>query len=131
MRLWSDGSVKGLERPRLNITIKTASYTITPDDFGKVFTTRGATAAVTFTLPAAVTVNKGNWVLFVNIADQNMIVAGSDENLVVFNDATADTIAFQTSSEKIGGGFLAVSDGTSWCVMPLASETQTVTVGSS
>ncbi len=128
MRMWNDCTTGGRLRPRLKVQAKTASYTVTPDDFGSVLTTRGAGGAITFTLPAASAVNKGEWVLFVNVANQNMIVAGADEGLVVKNDLTADSIAFQTGSEKIGGAFLAISDGTSWCVAPLAEETQTVTI---
>jgi len=130
MRLFNDAVTNGRVRPRLNVIVKTASYTVTSGDFGSVLTTRGAQAAVTFTLPAASTQNKGEWMLFVNVANQNMIIAGADEELVVFNDLTADSIAFQTGSEKIGGAFLAISDGTSWTVQPLATETQTVTVAS-
>ena len=130
MRLWNGAAEGGRVRPVLKIVVKTASYTITSADFGTVFTTRGATGAVTFTLPAAASKNKGEWVLFANVVDQNMIVAGADEGIVTFNDLTADSIAFQTASEKIGGAFLAISDGTSWAVVPLATETQTVTVAS-
>ena len=130
MRLWNDCSDGGRVRPKLKIVVKAASYTITSADFGTVFTTRGATGAVTFTLPAAASKNKGEWALFLNVADQNMLVAGADEGLVCFNDLTADSIAFQTSSEKIGGAFLAISDGTSWAVMPLATEVQTIDVTS-
>lgn len=128
MRMWNDCATGGRLRPKFRITAKTASYTVTPDDFGSVLTTRGAGGAITFTLPAASAVNKGEFVLFVNVANQNMIVAGADEGLVVINDLTADSIAFQTGSEKIGGAFLAISDGSSWCVAPLATETQTITV---
>lgn len=128
MRMWNECATGGRLRPKFRIINKTASYTVTPDDFGSVFTTRGAGGAVTFTLPAASAVNVNEFVLFVNVADQNMIVAGADEGLVVFNDLTADSIAFQTSSEKIGGAFLAISDGTSWIVTPLATEVQTITV---
>ena len=128
LRLWNDAVAGGRVRPKMKIVVKTASYTITSTDFGSIVTTRGAAGAVTFTLPAASDENKGDWVLFVNVADQNMIIAGADEELVVFNDLTADSIAFQTASEKIGGAFLAISDGTSWAVVPLATETQTVSV---
>lgn len=130
MRLWNGSVELGRIRPKLKIVVKTSSYTITPDDFGTVFTTRGATGAVTFTLPAAGSTNSGEWVLFVNVADQNMIVAGADEGIVTFNDLTADSVAYQTTSEKIGGSFIAISDGSSWAVMPLAEETQTITVAS-
>jgi len=110
---------------------KTADYTVTLADFSKVFTTRGAGAAVTFTLPAASNDNKGEWVVFISVANQNMTIAGADEGLVVFNDLTADSIAYSSSNEKIGGAFLAFSDGTSWIVLPVATETQTVTISSS
>ena len=130
MRLWNGCVTLGRIRPKFKIVVKTSSYTITADDFGTVFTTRGATGAVTFTLPSAATTNNGEWVLFANVADQNMIVAGADEEIVTFNDLTADSIAYQTASEKIGGAFLAVSDGTSWIVLPIAQEAQTVTVAS-
>lgn len=130
MRMFNDCMTDGTVRPKLRVTAKTASYTVTPADFGTVLTTRGAGGAITFTLPAASAVNKGEWVLFINVADQNMTVAGYDEGLVVFNDLTADAIAFSQASEKIGGAFLAVSDGTSWCVAPLATELQTIAVTS-
>ncbi|NJM54554.1 MAG: hypothetical protein HC841_00280 [Verrucomicrobiae bacterium] len=108
--------------------VKTADYTLTAKDMGKTFTTRGATGAVTFTLPAASAALAGAHVEFHNVADQNMVVAGADEGLVVFNDLTADSIGFATTSEKIGGGFRAYCDGVSWIVQPLATETQTVTI---
>ena len=129
MRLWNDCSTGGRVRPLLNIITKTADYTVTPDDYGSVFTTRGG-SGVRFTLAAAGSTNKGDWALFVNVADQNMFVTGPDEGLVAFNDLTADTISFTTSSKKIAGTILAISDGTSWLCMPIAEETQSLTIGS-
>ncbi|MEO1063743.1 MAG: hypothetical protein AAFZ07_20185 [Actinomycetota bacterium] len=116
---------------RSQVEAKTADYTVLAGDMGKIFTTRGAGGAVTFTLPAASPELEGSVVEFYAVADQNLVVAGQDEGLVVFNDLTADSIALQTTSEKIGGGFRAVCDGTSWIVVPLATETQTITVASS
>jgi hypothetical protein len=127
MRLWNDSVAGGRVRPKLKLVVKTSSYTITSADFGSVFTTRGG-SGVTFTLPAAASTNSGECVMFVNVANQNMTIAGSTGGLVVFNDLTANSIAFSTSSEKIAGAFLAISDGTSWIVLPIATETQTVTV---
>ena len=128
MRLFNDCMTGGRVRPNLKIIVKTASYTVTPDDYGSVFTTRGGAAEIVFTLPAAGSTNKGDWALFVNVADQNMAVAGAEAGLVVFNSLTADNIGFRTDSERIGGALLAISDGTSWVVLPLATETQTVHV---
>ena len=130
MRLWNDGMLSGQIRPKTQVVVKTASYTVTPKDFGTVLTNRGATAAVTFTLPAADAANNGEWVLFYNVANYNLIVAGADEGLVAFNDLTADSLGYETTNEKIGGAFLAVSDGTSWLILIISQETQTVTVHS-
>jgi hypothetical protein len=91
-------------------------------------TTRGAGGEIVFTLPAAAQSRQGAMVWFFNVADQNMKISGVDGELVVKNDLTANDVSFETSSEKIGGGFLAVCDGTSWIVVPLAEETQTMTV---
>lgn len=130
VRLWNDAALFGRIRPRLKVRAKTSSYTVTSDDFGSVLTTRGAGGAITFTLPAPSALNKGEWVLFYNVANQNMIVTSTDESLVTFNDLTADAVAFQQANEKIGGAFLAVSDGTSWGILIFAEETATVAVTS-
>ncbi len=128
MRLFNDCVTAGRIRPQVKVATKTASYTITPDDFGTVFTTRGGAAELTFTLPAAASTNKGEWVMFVNMANQNMAVAGAEAGLVVFNSLTADNISFRTDNERIGGALLAISDGTSWVVLPIGTETQTIHV---
>ncbi len=130
LRMWNDAIEGGDVRPKLKIVAKTSAYTITSSDFGTVFTTREASGAVTFTLPAAASTNNGEWVLFINVADQDLTVRGTAGELVVFNDLTADAIAFDQGSELIGGAFLAISDGTSWTVVPIATDTQTITVTS-
>jgi len=126
-RLWNAAVTGGMVRPKFKIIVKTADYTLTDQDYGSIFTTRGG-SGVTFTFPAASDLNKGEWALFMNVANQNMFVAGPDEGLVVFNDLTADSAGFATTNEKIAGTLLALSDGTSWIVLPLATETQTVTI---
>lgn len=112
----------------LPVVAHTASFTLQASDFGKIHTTRGATGAIVFTVPAAAT-SKGGFAIFINVADQDMTVAGANtDELVVFNDAAADSIGFTTTGEQIGGMFLAICDGTGWCVAPIATETQTVTI---
>jgi len=125
----SSKNVLRLLQSAREIKAKTADYTVVAGDFDSIFTTRGAAAGVTFTLPKAAN-SSGGIVEFYAVADQDLIIAGQDEELVVFNDLTADKIEFSTTNEKIGGGFRAVCDGTSWIVVPLATETQTVTVTS-
>lgn len=127
VRLWNDAVQGGSLRPKIKVVAKTSDYTLGTNDFGTLFTTRGGSGVV-FTLPAASSLNKGKWAMFVNVADQNMFVAGPDEGIVTFNDLTADNVGFATSGEKVAGTLFAISDGTSWIVLPLATETQTVKV---
>ena len=99
----------------LNVVAKTANYTVTTAENGTLFTNAGAAGAVTFTLP---TVAKGLRYQFFAEADQTVTVAGATGTLVVFNDAAANSIAFSTASEKIGGGceVIANAAGTKWLV---------------
>ena len=92
---------------------KTAAYTVTAKESGTVFVTTGATAAVAFTLPAID--SSRPWVFtFISGADVDMTVAtATADTMVVYNDLTADSIAFSTSSEKIGGVIDIWSDGVS------------------
>ena len=113
------------------IAAKTGSYQVTKGDLGTLFTTRGASGAVTFTLPKMSELQAGWNCWFYNVADQNMIVAAATDDadkMATLNDPTADSVALQTTSEKVGGGFWVVYDGTGWLVFTLAEETQTVTV---
>lgn len=125
-------SFKGAARvqPPYTVTAKATDATLTAADMCQVFTTRGASGTVTITLPAVASVRAGDWVEIYNCADETLTVDGTDEELLVFNDLTADSISWSTNAEKIGGGFRAVCDGTSWIVVPLGTETQTVTVAS-
>ncbi|MCC6989950.1 MAG: hypothetical protein IT181_13175 [Acidobacteria bacterium] len=104
---------------------KTAAYSPSPltDRAGTIFTTRGATGAVAFTLP---TLAAGQYVGlfydFLNLVDQNMsIVAPTADTLLVFNDTAADSVAYSTSSQKIGALARAIWDGTAWIVVNLST----------
>lgn len=102
--------------PPLNVVAKTTSYTILPTDpCGTLFTNRGASGAVTFTLPAATAVPAGTYYEFLGIADQNILVASAPaDTLNGLNDAAADSLAMSTSMQKIGGHMRVVNDGTAW-----------------
>lgn len=114
---------------RWDVVAKTASYTITAADAGKLFTNRGDTDAITFTLPAVSSTYANFGVEFYCAADQDFAVAtATADEMVAFNSLTATSVKLGTSSEKIGGGFRAVCDGTSWLISNLCEETQTVTV---
>jgi hypothetical protein len=98
-----------------NIVAKVADYTVTEADNNTLFTNRGAAGAVVFTLPA--TAKKGLRFGFHVVAGQNVTVtAGTADTLVAFNDATADSVAYSTASELIGGRYIVEGDGTGWLV---------------
>lgn len=110
---------------------KTAAYQIVPLDIGTIFTNRGASGSVTFTLPPTADLTTGWWCRFFVVADQTIVVAssGSSDDLAAFNDGNADSVSYGTSAEKIGGGFELVWDGTDWLVFAfLGQDTQSVTV---
>lgn len=114
--------------PDLKMEAKTAAYQVTKEDSGTIFHTTGATAAVTFTLPP---ITDGPfWFKFISGADVAMTVTAKvADTAATFNDLAADSVAFSTSSEIIGGHIEVYCDGTTLFVLPiLASEGQTVTI---
>ncbi len=90
------------------------AYAVSAASSGVILTTGGATAAFTFTLPTlAAGLNYEFWA----VADQNMIVASNEgDNMALLHDIAGDSVAYQTGSELIGGGFGVVCDGTTWFV---------------
>lgn len=120
--------INGMGRRAPIMQVKTADYTVTAADSGTVFHTTGASGAVVFTLPA---INTGPYhLLFINGADQNMTVQSSTaDTIVTYNDLAADSVAFSTSSEKIGGAFEVWCDGTTLFVLGRpATIYQTITI---
>lgn len=96
---------------------KTADYTIVTgtDPSGTVFTNRGATGTVIFTLPAPSQGIAGTVYHFLGIADYTVTVkTATADTLITKNDLTADSLSFQTAGELIGARMSAVCDGTSW-----------------
>lgn len=108
---------------------KTADYTVTAADHATKFTTAGASGAVIFTLPA---IACGLMYEFKNLVDQNMTVASAEgDNVIVDNDTSADSVAFSTTSHKIGGHVrfraVYVSSTLKWEVEVLSPSTCTIT----
>jgi hypothetical protein len=110
------------------IVAKTADYTVLSTDNDTWFTNQGASGAVNFTLP---TVFRGGRFKFSVEANQTVTVTAASGKLVAFNNAAATSIAFSTSSEKIGAmvEIYANADATKWLAqVSLGSETQTPTI---
>lgn len=120
----SDGQIPDIAY-KVNVQAKVAAYTLLARESGGIFTNRGATAAVTFTLPTAAT---GLNYTFFAIADFDILVLATGI-VVAFNNVAADSVTFTTTSQLIGGGFKVVCDGTSWLAMGLlGSDAQVITV---
>lgn len=98
------------------IRAKTADYTITAEESGVIFTNRGASAAITFTLPAVSNLPIGTKYSFYGISATGFTVAsnGSSDNILTMNDATADSITCTTTSRIIGASVDVIWDGTAW-----------------
>ncbi len=110
------------------LEVKTASWTATAADSGKKFLVVGATAAVVCTLPA---IADGPFAFEVfNGSDQNLtMTAATADTIITYNDLAADSVAFSTASEKLGGSFEVLCDGTSLFVLArISSSYQNVTV---
>lgn len=111
------------------VSAKTASYTVVAADGGKLFTTTGASGAVTFTLPAIAGIVAGWFVEFFNTVGQNMIITAPAGLLVAMNNAAATTATFSTAGELIGAGARVTFDGAKYLLQMIsASETVTPTI---
>ena len=107
---------------------KTAAYTVVAADNYTLFDNVGATAAVTFTLPVLA---NGYYFGFRVQADQNVTVASNEgDNMIALNDASADSVAFSTGSQLIGGQVNVYTNpgATKWIVENHSAGTNTITV---
>lgn len=106
------------------VVVKTADYTIVSpvtsagDASGTIFTNRGATGTVIFTLPAPVGALAGVYYEFVGIADFTMTVkTATADTLIAANDIAADSLSQATAGQLIAASMRAVCDGVSWIAM--------------
>lgn len=98
------------------IKAKTAAYTVTSAEDGVLFTNRGATAAITFTLPdTSVGLPVGFTVAFFGVSATGFTVAcNPSDKIVTKNDANADSITCTTTSLIIGAAVRVIWDGIGW-----------------
>lgn len=107
---------------------KTAAYQVLASDNFTIFDNVGAAGSVTFTLPA---IANGYSFGFRVQADQSVVVASSEgANMVAFNNAVANSVAFSTAGQRIGGAFRVYSNpaGTKWIVVNESAGANGVTV---
>lgn len=104
------------------IEAKTADYRCVRTDHNKIFTNRGATAAVIIFLPITADIPVGWECRMFVVADQDFTgTAATGDTVVSQNDATADSVGSATASRRIGNGTRFIWDGTGWlCFQSLA-----------
>ena len=115
------------ENSRMQVIAKASTATLTAAQSGSVMVSSGGSAVV-LTTPA-VAAGLHYWII--NGQDQDLtITAGGTDTMVTFNDVEADSVAYATSNEKVGGGAFIISDGTKWMVFLMTYDTtdQAVTV---
>lgn len=84
---------------------RAASYTIKHpmDAPGTIFTNRGASGSITFTLPTPTRAVLGVGYRFKVVADQDVVIAGAGStDILTLNNAAAASVTVGTSSQKIG-----------------------------
>lgn len=107
---------------------KTANYTIVAGDNLTLFTNLGATGEVDFTLPA---IANGYSFLFNCEVDQTLkVISNEGANMITINNAVANSVAFSTAGQRIGGGFQIYTNsaGTKWIVSNTSAGTNAITV---
>ena len=117
------GSGSALTGLRQTTSGQTSGFSPNATDSGTVYYVTGG-GGITATLPTPAT---GIVFDFCNAVDQNLTVSASPDLLVVFNNASASTVAFSTSGEKIGGCIKAIGTGGYYLIMPSASNSLTIT----
>lgn len=110
---------------------KTASYAVKPTDHNYRFSNFGAAGAVTFTLPAIADVFDGWSAEFVVLANQTVTVTAPSGKLIAGNNTGATSIAFSSTSEKVGNTIGIYYDGSAAkyvAQLNLGTETHTPTI---
>jgi hypothetical protein len=88
--------------------VNTASFTVTAEQNGSVFTNRGDNGSQTITLPAPFA--NAHYIFLVHTAQSMVVTAATADTLIVYNDDAADSIA----SNTVGAMIWVWSDGTSF-----------------
>ena len=108
------------------VIAKTAAYTVTPDDAGKLLVGNHASTQVAFTLPAVASC-KGLVFHFASLGAAGIkIIGGTTDKIVVQNDAAADSVSYETASEKIGAACMVWGDGSNYYFFEQSGCTVTV-----
>jgi hypothetical protein len=107
---------------------KVANYQLVASDNESLFTTLGATGEVDFTLPP---IANGYYFGFAVQAAQTMkVISNEGGNIIALNNLTANSLAFSTGGQQIGGMVYVYSNpaGTKWIVENSSAGVAAITV---
>ena len=105
---------------------KTASYAIQPTDNFTLFDNTGAAGPITFTLPPIL---NGYSIGIRVVTNQNVLVTSNEgANIIALNNASANTLAYQTGAQLIGGYMALFTNpqGTKWILENNSSNAITI-----
>ena len=119
-RVLFDDDFVGNQSGWRGVVAKTADYTVTAADNNTIFTNRGASGTVIFTLP---TIALGLRFRFYCEADQTVtLTAATADTIVTHNDLAADTVSIAggTNAKKIGASIeiYANDNASKWLAIP-------------
>lgn len=125
--VWTPNATFNRVQPLTTAEIAANAATVTAAMSGRLLITAGGTGTTVYTLP---TIAPGLMFEFLNVVDQTMTIASAEgDNMITDNDASADSISFQTASHKIGGRVrveaIYVSGTLKWIAQSLTT-TQTI-----
>lgn len=106
----------------LRIQNKVASYTVLETDSGTIFTNRGDTDAIIFTLPT--NPKNGLFFIFVCAAAQNFTITAPADKLITYDNLAADGLTVTATQE--GATALVFADGSMWYGVSLGQHDFTV-----
>ena len=95
------------------IVAKTTNYTAVAADSGKLLVGEKAGGTWTLTLPA-VAIGKDCVFRAIQTQAENFVIVAPSDTLVCKNNAAADLVKFETSTELIGASCMILCDGTKY-----------------
>jgi len=110
-----------------NVRNLTANTTLNHTIYEQVVTNRGAAGTLVHTLPSAVSGDAGARFSYRGVADQGVTFSKpTGGTLIALGNSVANSITFNTASQKVGAACDFVFDGTAWHASPLANTTPTL-----
>lgn len=110
-KLVGNGTNATINGFRKVVTAKSASYSVTAPDCGKVFSNYGATGYVTFDLPSVTSLSGCEFTFLVSAASSVIVNPGGTDYIRGLTNAAGDSIS---NSGTVGNAITIVTDGVYW-----------------